>query len=523
MSKMNYILKQAQKVGGAFESMSPRAQLVTELAGVGLAENIIDTHVLHKHENDDDSFHENAFDNAFKDFAIEGAAVMGIGSYVNAKGVPKPISSVIQKMNPKLTDEGIQTAAKKLLPAADKAMLKMGGVGAAAGLAIGAFAGDGKDGVEDAAVGAGIMMAGHAFVKNQHAPTWFHTGVHATQLGSEHAHADKPTKPGPKPKPVGPKPKGSPDYWADDKGNTYTEDPNKPKPKMVDNVKEATANIAKETKEKAEKVLEKVGTSKHVENFKAGKYRKGIGIAGAAVGLYKTLTDTDDDNPISTAANMGIGAGMTYGAGRAAEWIMNDKGAQEAIKQGVKNFGESAVNISKVAKGTDKEEAEKVTNGEVKGRNIKMTRAQAENLKGWHEVTKGEQIPIELKNGKKDMITVSEYEHTKARVVARDNLKKQGMIKKMKNFNGKLGVITAIGATAIGVASVMDVSNEMNHKTREGRMVAYEEENNQQKKQKKKKQNKKAGYGNNDWGQLPIDMFNDRIGHYKMGNAKFQN
>jgi hypothetical protein len=395
-------------------------------------------------------------------------------------------------MNPKLTEEGIQTTAKKLLPAADKAMLKMGGVGAVAGLAIGEFAGDGKDGLEDAAVGAGIMMAGHAFVKNQHAPTWFHTGIHATQLGDEHTHEPKQPK-------------------------------EHKEPKLTSSVKEQVSNITKETKEKAEKVLEKVGTSKHVENFRAGKYRKGIGIAGAAVGLYKTLTDTDDDNPISTAVNMGIGAGMAYGAGRAAEWIANDKDAQEAIKHGIKNFGESAVKVGQVAKGGDTKEAEKVTKGEVKGRNIKMTRAQAEDLKEWHEVTKGEKIPIELKNGKKDMITVTEYEHTKARVVARDNLKKQGIIKKMKNFNGKLGVVAAIGATAIGVASVMDVSNEMSHKTREGRMLAYEEENNQRRKQQKKKQNKKAGYGNNDWGQLPIDLFNDRIGHYKMGNAKFQN
>jgi hypothetical protein len=392
---------------------------------------------------------------------------MGIGSYIRSKGVPGAIQSGIKKYNPKATSEGIQTAAEKLFPAIDKAALKMGGIGAVAGLAVSKLAGNDDNTLEDVTIGAGTAMAVHTFTKNKHAPSFFHTSVHATQLGAK--EEDKIAKGG---KPRNPN-KTKPDQRK--KKNSGKKEPYK-----------AKAEVAKEIEEmrktEAAKAAEKIIGSDHIQSFMAGKYRGKAALVGAALGLVKTMGDTDDDDIFSTVGNAAVGAGLAYGAARGAEAMTNDKDAQKAIDQGLKDANKK-VTASKIGRELDKDASEKDMYKELTAQDLQKIKQEAE---------------------------------------AKKTLDKQSFIKKAKNIKGKAGMIAAIGAAAIGVASVMDTSNDLKHKTREGRMVAYEEENLQRRKQQRDNDAKKAGYGHVDWGQLPIDMFNERIGHYKMGNSKFQ-
>lgn len=79
-------------------------------------------------------------------------------------------------------------------------------------------------------------------------------------------------------------------------------------------------------------------------------------------------------------------------------------------------------------------------------------------------------------------------------------------------------------AALIGVGAIASVRNHLDHEVRVDQQKADAE------KQKTRRENKDAqamsqyfGYNQHtNMGQLAIDMFNDRIGHHLMGNAKFQ-
>lgn len=92
---------------------------------------------------------------------------------------------------------------------------------------------------------------------------------------------------------------------------------------------------------------------------------------------------------------------------------------------------------------------------------------------------------------------------------------------KLNRFKGK----AAIGIAAlIGVGALASTSNKLHHEVRTDQQLAEAE-----KKLTRKTNNENEmmsemfGWNKNvNMGQLAIDMFNDRIGHHLMGNAKFQ-
>lgn len=155
-------------------------------------------------------------------------------------------------------------------------------------------------------------------------------------------------------------------------------------------------------------------------------------------------------------------------------------------------------------------------------REMKMTRGKAKEIQQAAKEVNGQKKKIALKGNKTTEITVKDVQEIKTLTDSKYALKKQAWIKKRKNFQSKANIVAAIGATAIGIASIMDVSNDLRHKNREDRMVNYEEENLERKKQQRRKDAKKTNYNYVDWGQLPIDLYNERSGHHKMGNSKFQ-
>lgn len=233
--------------------------------------------------------------------------------------------------------------------------------------------------------------------------------------------------------------------------------------------------VAPIAKEKVNQVINKIGASKMWEGAVNGKYHGKIAAVGAAVGLFKTVADRDKDNAVSTAFNMGVGAGMFYAGSKGAEWLMNNEGAQK-------------LTAAAVGKITDKTASKEVA-----------SKLQQRSRTAMADISK-----IDVK--KEAISSMAEGAWSKH---GSSRIRKAGL----------LGAIGVVGA--IGVASVLDTSSALKSKTRENRMVAQQEENLIKKQNMMKRNRESMGYGHVDFGQMAIDMFNDRIGHHKMGNSKF--
>lgn len=93
---------------------------------------------------------------------------------------------------------------------------------------------------------------------------------------------------------------------------------------------------------------------------------------------------------------------------------------------------------------------------------------------------------------------------------------------KMHRVWGGAKVAGVAGLGAFALASVMDTSESLSEDKHTSRMVKQQEERLTKKQTKERREQNKQGYGNIDMGQMAIDLFNERTGHHKMGNAKFQ-
>lgn len=208
---------------------------------------------------------------------------------------------------------------------------------------------------------------------------------------------------------------------------------------------------------------------------------KKVLLAGAAAGALKTGVDNTEDTAGTTALNIGAGAGAGYGVKQVAQWV-DKKASEELVDQTEKKSND-------VAKKQDQKEtkamARTVTRKE--GR-LTVSRMQAKEIQG----------------------------HYAPKVQARKTSRK------MKSWMNGVKVSGALGLGAFALASVMDTSETLAEDKRTSRQVADQERKLERKKTKESRQQDKLGYGHVDMGQMAIDLFNERTGHYKMGNAKFQ-
>lgn len=78
-----------------------------------------------------------------------------------------------------------------------------------------------------------------------------------------------------------------------------------------------------------------------------------------------------------------------------------------------------------------------------------------------------------------------------------------------------------IGKYALAAATILDVAERASENHEAKVMKANEEYQFKQKQKEKKRKQKQMAYGNIDQGEILFDLFNQRSGHYKMGNAKF--
>lgn len=90
--------------------------------------------------------------------------------------------------------------------------------------------------------------------------------------------------------------------------------------------------------------------------------------------------------------------------------------------------------------------------------------------------------------------------------------------KKFRAMRKGLGV----AALTIAGAGILDLAIDGKHHLDVERQKSDAHQSNEKKAKQAAEKRQEMGYGHVDMGQIAIDMFNQRTGHYKMGNAKFQ-
>lgn len=79
-----------------------------------------------------------------------------------------------------------------------------------------------------------------------------------------------------------------------------------------------------------------------------------------------------------------------------------------------------------------------------------------------------------------------------------------------------------LGFGLIAVTSIMDMSKSLSQDVEVSKMKNQQEANQRRKQQQEKDFQNTMSYRYIDWGQIPLDMFNQRLGHNKIGNAKYK-
>lgn len=190
-----------------------------------------------------------------------------------------------------------------------------------------------------------------------------------------------------------------------------------------------------------------------------GGKTKASAIAGGLAGLA-----SDSDGFAEATMDTAIGAGIGVGVGKAADYI-------------IKNHGEEIATESAKVAGNVKEKV--VTTG---------------------------LIAKETVNAKTDKA---------AKVQAEDA--------KIKANGNKMMLAGAIGLTAFGAASMIDTNKKMQADIRVREMKQEQEKNlNRKRSQDKEFMSEFQHGGPTDLGSIAFEMFDQRIGHHLMGNAKFE-
>jgi hypothetical protein len=212
----------------------------------------------------------------------------------------------------------------------------------------------------------------------------------------------------------------------------------------------------------------------NVSKVEPGGRWKVIAGVGAVAGLIKANADDTDDNPLSGTAKMAGGAGVALGV----DWGLNQIFTASDVSKADVEGTESRVRLVR-----DKPEPAPETR-----KRISITTGDL-----------GKEMP--------------KIQHE----LSEEELRR---VKKIKSWarNGKTAGLIGLGAFA--VATAMDVGQDFSDKQQTGEMKAQEERNLTQKMNRQRKDKAKNAYGHVDMGQMAIDMFNDRIGHHLMGNAK---
>lgn len=93
--------------------------------------------------------------------------------------------------------------------------------------------------------------------------------------------------------------------------------------------------------------------------------------------------------------------------------------------------------------------------------------------------------------------------------------------RRITGWKEKAKVVGALGLGAFAVATALDISERLDHKTNTSKQVNEEKHNKQKQAHQQRMDQWKQSYGYINMGDMVHQMFQDRIGHHQMGNAKF--
>lgn len=202
---------------------------------------------------------------------------------------------------------------------------------------------------------------------------------------------------------------------------------------------------------------------------------------GGALGIGKTIFDNSDDNLLTTTINATVGATLGYASDELIDYIMTK--TNFSMDRNVKNVRNE----------------------------IRYTHTE--------ELSKN----IARKSAKTTMADVSKKE---VEAIAEGSLEFQAGMKKFNNMLRKAKTVGKIGLGAFALATLLDIGEREKKKIRTKKMVEEEEKNVRRKMREDMFHARIYSFVQNmqqvDMGQLALDMFEDRIGHFKMGNAKFR-
>jgi hypothetical protein len=228
--------------------------------------------------------------------------------------------------------------------------------------------------------------------------------------------------------------------------------------------------------------------SKKIHEYANGTNRmKSLTVLGAGLGLGSTLVNGEDDNLPEILGDTVVGAGV--GVGSYAS--LNDN-ARESLK----------ANVHKGAK---------------------QVAEDIENVLSQTTVSDISEADLENKAKPKTQVTPSDVNKIDGEIKTESSFSKIKENARHKNNMSKMKVAGAIGLTAFAFASVLDTKDELKQDVRTERMKGEQESNLIKKKNREKEvMSQYQRGGPTDFGSVAFDMFNDRIGHHLMGNAKYQ-
>lgn len=142
-------------------------------------------------------------------------------------------------------------------------------------------------------------------------------------------------------------------------------------------------------------------------------------------------------------------------------------------------------------------------------------------------VGSGKTIAEKLANN--ELVTLDDVIKETTGKHAREEAIRQGEIK-IKNMEAEAKMLKAskylptamkVGAGVVGLATLLDVGGVIKDKREEKKMKAAAEKRLVDNQKKEEESYKKYSYGYVDAGEIAFELFNNRSGHHKMGNAKF--
>jgi hypothetical protein len=147
-----------------------------------------------------------------------------------------------------------------------------------------------------------------------------------------------------------------------------------------------------------------------------------------------------------------------------------------------------------------------------------MTTGLTKTIKSLDDITSGEVV-----GRKAETETVKVKDVSKANVLTEAEISQKAIAsqKRITGWKEKGKVLGMIGLGAFAVATAIDISDRLDHGTDTAKMVNEEKKSQQKKQHDTEKKYHQQAYGAIDMGSMVTQMFQDRIGHHRMGQAKF--